>query len=134
MNLTFEKVEAPQWMVDLFKAIDELDFSPSSGFKILSDDIEMNFINEQVRGIENAKAFFTKLDAPLITHHYITAVYKSGNSYIMKGSATLQKKGNAENQILKGDPLYNIFWLNDEGKVIRYIVDVPPQAGSQAGL
>lgn len=34
-------VETPQWMLDLFKAIDALDMSPTSGFAIFADDIEM---------------------------------------------------------------------------------------------
>jgi hypothetical protein len=129
-----EKVEAPQWMVDLFKAIDELDFSPSSGFKIMTDDIQMNFVNQQLRGIDNVKAFFNKLDAGMITKHYITTVLKAGDCYIMKGTATLRKKGQSEDHNMNLDPLMNILWLNEEGKVARYIVDVPPSISTKAGI
>jgi hypothetical protein len=134
MDLQIEKVEPPQWMVDLFKAIDELDFSPSSGFEILTDDIQMNFVNQQLSGIENVKTFFNKLDGPMITHHYITTVLKTGNCYIMKGTATLRKKGESEDHDMKLDPLMNILWLNGEGKVARYIVDVPPSISAKANI
>jgi len=134
MDLQIEKVEPPRWMVGLFKAIDELDFSPSSGFNIMTDDIQMNFVNQQLRGIENVKAFFNKLDGPMITHHYITTVLKTGNCYIMKGTATLRKKGESEDHKMNLDPLMNILWLNEEGKVARYIVDVPPSISSKANI
>jgi hypothetical protein len=32
------------------------------------------------------------------------------------------------------DPLMNILWLNEEGKVARYIVDVPPSISTKAGI
>ncbi len=33
------KIDTPEWMLDLFKAIDTLDFSDGSGFEIFADDI-----------------------------------------------------------------------------------------------
>ena len=130
-----EEIEAPQWMVDLFKSIDELDFSESSGFQIMADDIQMNFINQQLRGIDNVKAFFNKLDGGMVTKHYITTVLKIGDDcFIMKGTASLKEKGASDDTTMSVDPLMNLLWLNEDGKVARYIVDVAPSISSQAGL
>jgi hypothetical protein len=67
MTNGLQEIDAPAWMLDLFKAIDTLDMSEGSGFKVFADDIVMQFGPKTVHGVAEAKAFFTKLDAPFIT-------------------------------------------------------------------
>jgi hypothetical protein len=32
--------------------------------------------------------------------------------------------------MIEAAPLFNLLWLNGEGKVMRYVVDFPPQAAA----
>jgi hypothetical protein len=129
-----EKIETPQWMLDLFKAIDTLELSPDGGFSIFADDVTLQFGPKTTHGIEDVKKFFIELDAPFITQHFVDVVYQYGNAYFMQGSASLRKKGDPPEKSFQAAPLFNLLWFNDEGKVIRYVVDFPPDAAKSAGL
>lgn len=121
-------VAAPQWMLDLFKAIDALDMSSTSGFSVFADDIEMMFGNVPVKGIAAVKQFFIKLDAPFDTVHNVTGVWQIGDAFVMQGSADLRKKGAAPETAVHVSPLFNVIWLDERGKVVRYVVTVSPAA------
>jgi len=123
-----KSVATPHWMIDLFKAIDALDMSPTSGFAIFADDIEMMFGSNLVKGIAEVKEFFVKLDAPFETVHNVTGVWQAGNAFVMRGSADLRKKGSAPETTIHVSPLFNVIWLNERGKVVRYVVTVSPDA------
>ena len=129
-----EKIETPQWMLDLFKAIDTLELSPDGGFSIFADDVTLQFGPKTTHGIEGVKKFFIELDAPFITQHFVDVVYQYGNAYFMQGSASLRKKGDPPEKSFQAAPLFNLLWFNDAGKVIRYVVDFPPDAAKSAGL
>lgn len=128
-----KKIDTPQWMLDLFKAVDALDFSEGSGFSLFTDDIDMVFMFNHVQGIDNVKAFFKELDEPYRTVHYIKAVYKTGNTYIMQGSADLTSRSNPNAETIHVEPLFNILYMNGEGKVSSYVVSGPPELAKQAG-
>ena len=134
MSDEFKRIDTPQWMLDLFKSIDDLDTSEGSGFRIFADDVVLQFGPKTARGIADVKKFFVELDAPFITQHYVDVVYRYGNAYFMQGSASLRKKNDPPEKAFRGAPLFNLLWFNDEGKVIRYVVDFPPDAGKKAGL
>ena len=134
MTNTFTKIDTPQWMFNLFKSIDDLDVSENSGFRIFADDITLQFGSKTVHGIEHVKKFFVELDEPFITKHFVDVVYQYGDAYFMQGSASLRKKGDPQEKVLKAAPLFNLLWFNKEGKVIRYVVDFPPEAAKEAGL
>jgi hypothetical protein len=121
-------------MLDLFKAIDALDTSDTSGFRIFADNVVLQFGPKTTHGLEDVKRFFVELDAPFITKHFVDVVYRYGNAYFMQGSASLRKKDDPEGREFKAAPLFNLMWFNDEGKVIRYVVDFPPEAAKSAGL
>ena len=127
------KIDTPEWMLDLFKSIDDLDTSEDSGFRIFADDIVLQFGPKTASGIENVKKFFIALDEPFITKHFVDVVYQYGDAYFMQGSATLRKKGDPEGKEITAAPLFNLFWFN-EGKVIRYVVDFDPMAAKAAGI
>jgi hypothetical protein len=130
----FEKIETPQWMLELFKSIDELNTAEDSGFRIFADDITLQFGPKTAHGIEAVKQFFVELDAPFITRHFVDVVYQYGNAFFMQGSASLRKKGDPPEKSFQAAALFNLLWFNDEDKVIRYVVDFPPEAAKAAGF
>ncbi len=128
------KIDTPQWMLDLFKSIDNLDTSKNSGFRIFADDIVLQFGPKTTHGLEDVKKFFVALDEPFITKHFVDVVYQYGDAYFMQGSASLRKKGAPAGTEMRAAPLFNLLWFNSEGKVIRYVVDFPPEAAKAAGF
>jgi len=134
MPNNFERIETPQWMLELFKSIDELNTAEDSGFRIFADDMTLQFGPKTTHGIEAVKQFFIDLDEPFITQHFVDVVYQYGNAYFMQGSASLRKKGDPPEKSFQAAPLFNLLWFNDEGKVIRYVVDFPPEAAKSAGF
>ena len=134
MTDKFAKIDTPQWMLDLFKSIDDLDTSENSGFQVFASDIVLQFGPKTVHGIEEVKKFFVELDAPFITHHFVNVVYQYDTAYFMQGSASLRKKDDPPEKSFQAAPLFNLLWFNKEGKVIRYVVDFPPELASNAGF
>jgi len=132
MDQMMKSVATPKWMLDLFKAIDALDMSPTSGFAIFADDIEMVFGDKVVKGVAAAKQFFVTFDAPFKTVHNVTGVWQVGNAFVMQGSADMLKKGFASETTFHMSPLFNVLWLNASGKVVRYVVTFPPEAEQAA--
>ena len=126
------EIETPQWMLDLFKAIDSLDMSATSGINILDQNIVMQFGPKTVHGLEDVKKFFVKLDEPFITRHLVARVFRFGDAYLMQGSAELRKKSDPSGPTISAAPLFNLLWFNEKGKVMRYVVDFPPQAAAQS--
>jgi hypothetical protein len=132
MDTLMNSVPAPQWMLDLFKAIDSLDMSPESGFAIFADDVEMVFGSNVLRGVAAVKSFFLKFDTPFKTKHNVTAVWQIGNAFVMQGSADMLKKGFGPETTFHMTPLFNVLWLNEHAKVERYVVTFPPEAEETA--
>jgi hypothetical protein len=117
-------------MLDLFKAIDDLELSPDGGFSIFADDITLQFGPQTIHGIEDVKKWFVKLDEPFITKHKVATVMQYGRAFFMQGSAVLRKKGDTPDKSFEAAPLFNLLWFNKDGKVIRYVVDFPPEAAA----
>jgi len=134
MGDQFVKIATPEWMLDLFKSIDELDSGENSGFRILADDVTLQFGPKTVRGTADVKKFFTEVDVPFITQHFVDVVYRHGNAYLMQGSASLRKEGVPPRNSVQAVPLFSLLWLNREGEVIRYVVEFPPDAARAAGF
>jgi hypothetical protein len=128
MHEEIQKIETPQWMLNLFKAIDALDFSENAGFSLFTEDVDLVFGSEHVTGIDNVKAFFKKLDEPYSTVHHVKAVFKTGNAYFMQGSAELQSNTDKDAEPIFVEPLFNLLYLNDQRKVSNYVVSAPPEA------
>jgi hypothetical protein len=126
------EIDTPAWMLDLFKAIDELDMSSTSGINVLDKNIVMQFGPKTVHGLEDVKKFFVKLDEPFITKHLVDRVFQFGDAFLMQGSAQLRKKDDPSGKTISAAPLFNLLWFNNNGKVMRYVVDFPPQAAAQS--
>lgn len=126
MNKEMKKIDSPEWLINLFTSIDNLDFSDESGFYILRDSVVMQFGREVIEGTEAAKEYFIKLDSPYHTVHYIHDVYQLGdNTFVMHGSASITPKDDSS-ETIHVSPLINILWLDENGQVERYVVDYPP--------
>ncbi|WP_296900708.1 hypothetical protein, partial [Thiohalocapsa sp.] len=69
-----------------------------------------------------------------VTRRVLDCGYQDGNAYFMQGSASLRKKAEPPEKSFQAAPLFNLLWFNDEGKVIRYVVDFPPEAAKSAGF
>jgi hypothetical protein len=123
-----QKIETPQWMLDLFKAIDALDFSENGGFSLFTEDVDLVFGSTHVTGVDNVKAFFKKLDEPYSTVHHVKAVFQTGKSYLMQGSAELRSNTDKNAEPISVEPLFNLLYLNDKGKVTNYVVSGNPEA------
>lgn len=123
-----QKIATPGWMLDLFKAIDALDFSENTGFSLFTDDVDLLFGSNHVTGIDNVKAFFKKLDEPYSTVHHVKAVFQTGNCYLMQGSAELRSNTEKNTEAIFVEPLFNLLYVNDKGKVNSYVVSAPPEA------
>lgn len=132
MTDKLREIETPQWMLDLFKAIDALDMSGTSGINILDKNVVMQFGPKTVLGLEAVKKFFVKLDEPFITKHLVDHVFQFGDAYLMQGSAQLRKKSDPSGPTISAAPLFNLMWFQENGKVMRYVVDFPPQAAAQS--
>ncbi len=65
MDEVMKSVEAPKWMLDLFKAVDALGMSATSGFDIFADDIEMVFGDHVVRGHRGGKTILPHVRHPV---------------------------------------------------------------------
>lgn len=128
MSEEIRKIETPQWMLELFKAIDALDFSEDAGFSLFTDDVDLVFGSNHVTGIDNVKAFFKKLDEPYTTVHYVKAVFQTGNSYLMQGSAELRSNIDKKAESIFVEPLFNLLYVNEKGEVNSYVVSAPPEA------
>jgi hypothetical protein len=66
--------------------------------------------------------------------HIVDRVFNYGNAYLMQGSAKLRKKGDASGATITAAPLFNLLWFNDDGKIMRYVVDFPPQAAAASDV
>lgn len=128
------KIDTPEWMLEFFKSVDDLDTTENSGFRILANEVVMQFGPKTTQGIEEVKNFFIALDTPYITKHMVDEVFQYDSAYFMQGSALLRKKDDPEENTFQAAPLFNLFWFNQEGKVIRYVVDFPPEAAKSAGF
>ena len=67
-----------------------------------------------------------------MTVHNVTGVWQVGNALVMQGSADVLKKGFAPDTTFHMSALFNVIWLNDSGKVARYVVTFPPGAEQAA--
>jgi hypothetical protein len=129
-----QKITPPAWMLGMFKAIDTLDVSPTGGFAAFADDLHMNFYGENVQGKENVKAFFVRLDSPLITEHFVDGVWQTGDAYVVQGHATGRKKSDPVEKTMQADLFFNLIWVNKAGKVVEYIVSLPPELKKELGM
>lgn len=67
----------PGWVLKFMDAIDTLEFG--EGFAPLTEDTDMFFGTAHIHGVEAIKAFFVKIDAPLIITHEVLEFWTAGD-------------------------------------------------------
>jgi hypothetical protein len=111
MTNTAQATTAPEWALKFMNAIDTLEFD--EGFAPLTDDTDMFFGTAHIHGVEAIKAFFVKIDEPLIITHEILEFWAAGDGVrLLRGEATMAKK--AEPDRVVRAPFMHIFYLADE--------------------
>jgi len=136
-DATMKAIATPKWMLDLFKAVDALDTSPASGFQTYyAADVDAAFGPQSMKGVDAVKKFLVDLDEPFVSKHHVTSVSQVGNAYVMLGSADLTKKGAPASTMTHIAPLINVFWLDEKGKITRWVVTFPKgmEKGADAGV
>ncbi len=136
MDQPLKAIPTPQWMLDLFKKIDALDTSPTGFPSYYADDVDAAFGPQVFKGVEGVKKFLVDLDAPFVTKHIVTSCEQVGNCIVALCSADLTKKGAPASSTLHVAPLIDIFWLNEQGKINRWVVTFQKglEKGASAGV
>jgi hypothetical protein len=107
-EILIHQQEAPQWVKEIFKEIDTLQFG--SGFSHLTEQTVMEFGTATVKGAQAIKQFFIKIDSPLEIEHRIHDFWDGGATKILRGDAVLRKKGSDDELITT--PLMQIFYMD----------------------
>jgi len=111
MTHTAHATPAPEWVLKFMNAIDTLEFD--EGFAPLTEDTDMFFGTAHVHGVEAIKAFFVKIDGPLIITHKILEFWATGDGVrLLRGEATMAKKTEPDRVVRA--PFMHIFYLADE--------------------
>jgi hypothetical protein len=111
MTNTAQAAPAPEWALKFMNAIDTLEFD--EGFAPLTEDTDMFFGTAHVHGVEAIKAFFVKIDGPLIINHEILEFWAAGDGVrLLRGEATMAKKTDPDRVVRA--PFMHIFYLADD--------------------
>ncbi|MGW7616398.1 nuclear transport factor 2 family protein [Streptomyces antimycoticus] len=104
----------PGWVLKFMDAIDTLEFG--EGFAPLTEDTDMFFGTAHLHGVDAIKAFFVKIDEPLIITHEILEFWSAGDGVrLLRGEATMAKKSDPD-QVVRA-PFMHIFYLDQEEPV-----------------
>lgn len=108
--------EFPQWVMAICDAIDTLDFA--SAFDKFTPDAELIFGTEILRGAEEMKKFFFKIDSPLSSKHEIFEVWSGSGRIYVRGQADLIKKAPPNQQFI--GPFQWMFYEDpDDNNLLR---------------
>ncbi|WP_210590306.1 nuclear transport factor 2 family protein [Streptomyces sp. GESEQ-35] len=114
MTDTAHATSVPDWVLKFMDAIDTLDFD--EGFAPLTEDTDMFFGTAHIHGAEDIKAFFVKIDEPLIIRHEVLEFWAAGDGVrLLRGEATMAKKSEPD-QVVRA-PFMHIFYLDREEPV-----------------
>ncbi len=104
----------PGWVLKFMDAIDTLEFG--EGFAPLTEDTDMFFGTAHLHGVDAIKAFFVKIDEPLIITHEVLEFWSADDGVrLLRGEATMAKKSDPD-QVVRA-PFMHIFYLDQEEPV-----------------
>ncbi|BBJ37963.1 hypothetical protein SSPO_006810 [Streptomyces antimycoticus] len=104
----------PGWVLKFMDAIDTLEFG--EGFAPLTEDTDMFFGTAHLHGVDAIKAFFVKIDEPLIITHEVLEFWSAGDGVrLLRGEAMMAKKSDPD-QVVRA-PFMHIFYLDQEEPV-----------------
>ncbi|MEU9060851.1 nuclear transport factor 2 family protein [Streptomyces sp. NPDC048430] len=114
MENNAQATAVPGWVLKFMYAIDTLEFG--EGFAPLTEDTDMFFGTEHLHGVDAIKAFFIKIDEPLIITHEVLEFWAAGDGVrLLRGEATMAKKSSPD-QVVRA-PFMHIFYLDREEPV-----------------
>ncbi|MCX4647331.1 MULTISPECIES: nuclear transport factor 2 family protein [unclassified Streptomyces] len=114
MENNAQATAVPGWVLKFMDAIDTLEFG--EGFAPLTEGTEMFFGTERIQGADAIKAFFVKIDEPLIIKHEVLEFWAAGDGVrLLRGEATMAKKSSPD-QVVRA-PFMHIFYLDREEPV-----------------
>ncbi|MEU9184079.1 nuclear transport factor 2 family protein [Streptomyces sp. NPDC048484] len=114
MENNAQATAVPGWVLKFMDAIDTLEFG--EGFAPLTEDTDMFFGTEHIHGVDAIKAFFVKIDEPLIINHEVLEFWSAGDGVrLLRGEATMAKKSEPD-QVVRA-PFMHIFYLDREEPV-----------------
>ncbi|MFG2653411.1 nuclear transport factor 2 family protein [Streptomyces sp. NPDC048436] len=114
MESNTQATAVPGWVLKFMHAIDTLEFG--EGFAPLTEDTDMFFGTEHLHGVDAIKAFFIKIDEPLIITHEVLEFWAAGDGVrLLRGEATMAKKSSPD-QVVRA-PFMHIFYLDREEPV-----------------
>ena len=114
MTGTAHATAVPDWVQKFMEAIDTLEFG--EGFAPLTEDTDMFFGTEHIHGAEAIKAFFVKIDEPLIITHQVLEFWATDDGVrLLRGEATMAKKSDPDHVVRA--PFMHIFYLDQEEPV-----------------
>lgn len=114
MTHTTQATPPPEWVLKFMAAIDTLEFD--EGFAPLTEDTDMFFGTAHIHGVEAIKAFFVKIDEPLIIAHEVLEFRAAGDGVrLLRGEATMAKKTEPDRVVRA--PFMHIFYLADEEEI-----------------
>ncbi|MEU4656530.1 nuclear transport factor 2 family protein [Streptomyces sp. NPDC023723] len=114
MEHTTRATAVPDWVLKFMDAIDTLEFG--EGFAPLTEDTDMFFGTAHIQGVEAIKAFFVKIDAPLIITHEVLEFWAADDGVrLLRGEATMARKSDPD-QVVRA-PFMHIFYLDREEPV-----------------
>ncbi|HEY5833246.1 nuclear transport factor 2 family protein [Streptomyces sp.] len=99
----------PDWILQIMREIDSLEFG--AGFGHMTEDTEMFFGTEHVRGVEAIKAFFVKIDEPLNVTHEVLEFWTADEVRLLRGEAAMARK--TEPQRVVRAPFIHIYYVDD---------------------
>ncbi|MET7567150.1 nuclear transport factor 2 family protein [Streptomyces sp. NPDC005492] len=111
---TAQAAAVPDWVLKFMDAIDTLEFG--EGFAPLTEDTDMFFGTAHLQGVEAIKAFFVKIDEPLVITHEVLEFWTAGDGVrLLRGEATMARKSEPD-QVVRA-PFTHIFYLDREEPV-----------------
>ncbi|KOV55643.1 hypothetical protein [Streptomyces sp. MMG1121] len=114
MSDAAQAMAAPGWVLKFMDAIDTLEFD--EGFAPLTELTDMFFGTAHIHGVEAIKAFFVKIDAPLIITHKVLEFWAAGDGVrLLRGEAVMAKKSEPDRVVRA--PFMHIFYLDQEDPV-----------------
>ncbi len=133
MDQPMKAIATPQWMLDFFKAVDTLNTDPATGYpSFFAADVDAAFGPQVLKGVDAVTKFLIVLDQPFLTKHNVTSVEQIDNCLVVLCSADMLKKGDAPDKRFHIVPLIDVFWLNEQGKINRWVVTFPKGAEGSA--
>ncbi|WP_119324415.1 nuclear transport factor 2 family protein [Capsulimonas corticalis] len=124
-TLNFTKTEAPEWLLAMWKEIDDKTFG--KGFDCFADDAVCNLGVADWRGREGIRESLREfIDKGMTTHHDVVEYWDGGSLKIFRGLVTMNFDDPAKEPVRP--VMTHFFYMDktDPAKVSRWVGSVGP--------